>query len=183
MDRGTILLLNGVSSSGKSTLARELVKWLPDYFHLSIDDFDFIIEKMEDRVNQRLIPVPTEHFFHRNIAMFSDKGVNLIIDQILHDTDTFRDMISVLEGYPVVFVGVKCTANELEKREKEIGDRTVGQAKRQMMFVHHQGEVYDIEVDTYKLSFEEAAKTIASEVESIKAPKGWGYTIKNVRHA
>lgn len=59
MTRGTIIALNGVSSSGKTTLARELVKQLPEYFHFSLDDFDLVIQKMEDREKGRLIPVAT----------------------------------------------------------------------------------------------------------------------------
>lgn len=43
---------------------------------------------MEDRDNDRLIPVPTEHFFHDSIRMFSDRGVNVIVDHVLHDRDT-----------------------------------------------------------------------------------------------
>lgn len=183
MNKGRIILLNGVSSAGKSSLSRELVKWLPDYFHFSVDEYDFIIEKMEDRVNQRLIPVPTEHFFHRNIAMFSDKGVNLIVDHILHDTDTLQDCISVLEGYPVLFVGVHCPAVVLDKREADRGDRTIGQARRQLAFVHQQGEIYDIEVDTNEISYQEAAKSIAMKMKSIDAPKGWESTFNNYRHA
>lgn len=73
MNKGKIILLNGVSSSGKTTLSKELVKNAVDYFHLSIDDFDIIIERMENRENNKLIPVPTEYFFHRTIAMFSDR--------------------------------------------------------------------------------------------------------------
>ncbi|MEH7884353.1 hypothetical protein V7654_08500 [Bacillus sp. JJ1609] len=63
MKKGKIILLNGVSSSGKTSLSKELINLLPDYFHISIDDFDTIIERIEDRENDRLIPVPTEHFF------------------------------------------------------------------------------------------------------------------------
>lgn len=97
MTKGLIIVLNGVSSSGKSSLAKELVKELPDFFHLSIDDFDLIIEKMEDRTGERLIPVPTEHFFHRTIQMFSDKGINLVVDQILHDSETLLDFKEACE--------------------------------------------------------------------------------------
>lgn len=74
MKKGRIILLNGVSSSGKSTLSMELVKRLPGYFHLSIDDFDLVIERMEDRVNDRLIPVATEYFFTVRLRCFRTKG-------------------------------------------------------------------------------------------------------------
>lgn len=176
MNKGKIILLNGVSSSGKSTLAKELVKKLKDYFHFSIDDFDTIIEKMEDRNSDHLIPVPTEHFFHRNIAMFSDKGVNLVVDQILHNKDTTKDCYEILNDYPVFFVGVHCAINELEKREKERGDRPVGQAKSQLNYVHQQGEVYNIEVDTSE-GIEMAVIAIVKKVSEITDSKAWKTTI------
>jgi chloramphenicol 3-O phosphotransferase len=177
MNRGKIILLNGVSSSGKSTLSKELVKNMPDYFHLSIDDFDTIIEKMEDREGERLIPIPTEHFFHRNIAMFSDKGVNLVVDQILHNEDTTKDCYETLSDYPIFFVGVHCPRSVLEQREKERGDRTIGQAKSQLNYVHQQGEIYDVEVDTSE-EMDLAVNTIVNELAEFKVPKGWKATIE-----
>src|SRR5690554_355016 len=99
MNRGKIILLNGVSSSGKSTLSRELVTQLESFFHLSIDDYDGFIEKAEDRETGHLIPVPTESFYHRTIAMFSDLGINVVADQILHDASTTEDCFDVLQNY------------------------------------------------------------------------------------
>jgi chloramphenicol 3-O phosphotransferase len=177
MNKGKIILLNGVSSSGKSTLAKELVKKLPDYFHFSIDDFDTIIEKMEDRDSDHLIPVPTEHFFHRNIAMFSDKGVNLVVDQILHNEDTTKDCYEILKDYPVLFVGVHCSLTELEKREKDREDRSVGQAKSQLNYVHKQGEVYDIEVDTSE-GIDSAANAILNKLPGSNSQIGWESTLE-----
>lgn len=181
MNKGKIILLNGVSSSGKSSLSNELVKLLPEYFRFSIDDFDTIIERMEDREYERLIPVPTEHFFHRNLAIFSEKGVNLIVDQILHDEDTFKDCVEILEHYPVLFVGVYCPADELERREIARGDRTIGQAVRQLDFVHQQKEVYDVEVDTFQMSLQSAAKMIAVKLDEMEAPTGWSTTVENFK--
>ncbi|MEH7443510.1 AAA family ATPase [Bacillus sp. JJ1122] len=181
MNKGKIILLNGVSSFGKSSLSNELVKLLPEFFHFSIDDFDTIIERMEDREYERLIPVPTEHFFHRNLAMFSEKGVNLIVDHILHDEDTFKDCIAILEHYPVFFVGVHCPADELKRREIARGNRTIGQAVRQLDFVHQQKEVYDVEVDTFQMSLQSAAKVIAVKLDEMKAPAGWSNTVENFK--
>ncbi|MDZ5472025.1 AAA family ATPase [Bacillus sp. 31A1R] len=172
MDKGNIILLNGVSSSGKSTLSKELTKILPNYYHLSIDDFDIVIERMEDRENDRLIPVPTEYFFHRTIAMFSDKGVNLIVDQILHDSFTTEDCYKTLKDYPVLFVGVQCPIEELERREMQRGDRRIGQGKQQLEYVH-KSEVYDIVVDTYKDSLEHCAKNIAQLIQTQELPQKW----------
>lgn len=165
MERGHIILLNGVSSSGKTTLAKALLEQLPDYFHYSLDDFDIVIEHMEDRENDRLIPVETEYFFHRTIAMFSDKGVNLIVDHVLHDPFTRTDFEASLSGYPVLRVGVHCPMEELARRERERGDRRIGQALEQLEFVHKE-EVYDVEVDTYAEGLENCTEKIVHTLKN-----------------
>lgn len=164
MERGNIILLNGVSSSGKSTLARALLKQLPDYFHYSLDNFDVVIEHMEDRENKRLIPVETEYFFHRTIALFADKGINLIVDHVLHDLFTRTDFEESLSGYSRLRVGVHCPLEELARRERERGDRRIGQALKQLEFVHKE-VLYDIEVDTYIDSTENCAQKIVQRVK------------------
>jgi chloramphenicol 3-O phosphotransferase len=153
MPKGVIVLLNGVSSSGKTTIARELVKRLPGFFHFSIDDYDHVIEKMEDRDNERLIPVDTEIFFHRNIKMFSDYGLSLIVDHVLHNPFTLQDFQSALSDYPLLLIGVHCPAEILEQRENTRGDRFAGLARRQLDLVH-KGMKYDLEVNTHFDSLE-----------------------------
>jgi chloramphenicol 3-O phosphotransferase len=177
MTKGKIILLNGVSSSGKSTLAKNIVREMPDYFHLSVDDFDLVIEKMEDRNHGHLIPVPTEYFFHRSIAMFSDKGVNLVVDQILHDKQTTVDCYETLKEYPVLFVGVHCPLEELQQRETERGDRRIGQAKGQLSYVHQQNEVYDLEVDTCQDDQRTVLKLIKEKQENMQNAAGWKKTV------
>jgi chloramphenicol 3-O phosphotransferase len=69
---------------------------------------------------------------HRTIAMFSDSGVNLIVDHILHDNVTIMDWQSILNHYPVFIVAVHCPLIELERREQARGDRQIGQARKQL---------------------------------------------------
>jgi chloramphenicol 3-O phosphotransferase len=172
MEKGTIILLNGVSSSGKSTLGKELVKLLPDYFHFGGDNFDILIELMEDRPNNRLIPVETDVFFHRAIAMFSDLEVNIIVDHVLFNEFTRQDCLKVLSAYPVLFVGVHCPIEELERRERLRGDRHIGQAKQQLDFVHKH-EIYDVEVDTCNESMEACARKIIEVLQQGNYPSNW----------
>jgi chloramphenicol 3-O phosphotransferase len=173
MAKGNIILLNGVSSSGKSSLAKALVKRLPDHFHYSIDDFDLVIECMEDRENERLIPLSTEYYFHRTIKMFSDSGIHLIVDQILHNDDTLIDCMSTLEGYPIYFVGVHCPLHELEEREITRGDRMLGLSKEQLKYVHQQNEAYNLEVNTGHDSVDTCADKIVTDYLSASGFKGW----------
>lgn len=175
--RGEILLLNGVSSSGKTTLAKELVKRMPGYFHLALDDFDLVIERMEDRANQRLIPVETEYFFHRTITMFADRGVNLIVDHILHDPFTKQDCLQTLHAYPVFLVGVHCPAEELDRRERQRGDRTLGLARQQLAFAHA-NLTYDVEVDTLREDPGSCADRIVQAHRAGRWPDGWLRTIR-----
>lgn len=175
MNRGKIIFLNGVSSSGKSTLSKELVKRLPDFFHFSLDDFDLVIEKMEDREEGHTITVPTEYFYHQTIKMFSDKGVNLILDHILHDEFTMKDCVNALQDYPVFFIGMYCPVEELDRREIARGDRRVGQAKSQLTFVHRQNEIYDLEVNTFEESLVSYTEKIVNLVKG-NQPIGWKQT-------
>lgn len=174
MSKGKIILLNGVSSSGKSSLSKELLKNLKNYFHFSIDDFDKIISIMEERniKDGRLIPVATEFFFHDNIKMFSDYGVNIIVDQILFNQETMNDFLIKLHGYPILFVGVHCSEAELERRELQRGNRKIGQAKSQLAYVHQQGEVYDIEVNTETEAIEKCMEKILMSLEHIQTSNG-----------
>lgn len=165
MEKGMIVVLNGVSSSGKSTLAKELTKLLPNFFAFSIDDYDLVIEKMEDREKQRLIPIETEYFYYKNVAMFSDRGVNLILDQILHDHTTLQNFYDILKSYPILLVGVHCQKEDLKQREESRGDRNIGQAISQLTFVH-KNETYDIVVNTSTQTINECAKEIVVRLNS-----------------
>lgn len=170
--KGIIIFLNGVSSSGKTSLANELLTRLPEYFHFSVDDFDLVIERMEDRRNGHLIPVETDAFFHETIAMFSNHGVNLIVDHILHSTFTTDNCFKTLGVYPVLFAGVHCPLNELERREKARGDRSIGQARTQLQYVHKY-EVYDVEVDTHRDNLADCADKIMTVLDTGRFPDGW----------
>jgi len=180
MEKGKIIVLNGVSSSGKSSLANEITKLLPDFFAFSIDEYDYIIEKMEDRENERLIPVETEYFYYHNVAMFADKGVNLILDQIIHDSITSKYFYELLNGYEILLVGVHCPADELSRREHDRGDRRIGLAQSQLNFVH-QHEVYDVEVNTHHNSTSECAKQIVEHFKSLNTFTGFTKSLEKIR--
>ncbi|RLL48363.1 hypothetical protein D8M04_03625 [Oceanobacillus piezotolerans] len=132
---------------------------------------------MEDRENQRLIPLETEYFYYKNVAMFSDQGINLILDQILHDPLTLRKFYGTLNSYPILLVGVHCPVEELKRREQVRGDRRIGQAVSQLSFVH-QREIYDVEVNTYTNSLMECAKKIVSRLKDSATLSGFNNSLK-----
>ncbi len=56
-------------------------------------------------------------------------------------------MLDVLEGFPVLFVGLRCSLPELQRREQDRGNRGVGRAAAQYPLVHAH-DIYDLEVDS-----------------------------------
>ncbi len=162
-ERGHIILLNGTSSSGKSTLAKEIIKVQPEYFHLSVDEYAYFIDMVEAREDKRLIPVETYYYFHRNIAMFSNSGVKVIVDTVFDEDISKKDFWKCLDGYPILSVGVHCPENILNIREKDRGDRRIGQALNQIKIVHEEMK-YDVLVNTHTASTEENVKRIIDSI-------------------
>ena len=150
MTPGRIIFLNGTSSSGKSSIARELLDILDDgvFFHLSVDDFNSMRTRRElgprefDAALRR-----TRLGFHRSIAAMAEVGNDLVVDHVLSEPWRLADCLTVLPPEDVLFVGVHCPLEELQRRERARGDREPGLAAQQYGQVHSHGD-YDLECDT-----------------------------------
>ncbi|MFF0264522.1 chloramphenicol phosphotransferase CPT family protein [Kribbella sp. NPDC004536] len=158
---GRVILLNGTSSSGKSTIAGELMKSLDGvWYDLKIDHFHRARARRE-WTDETFLPVfqRTVLGFHRAVAGMASAGNDVIVDHILGERWRLDDCLTVLDGLPVLFVGVQCSLPELERRERDRGNRTIGLAAVQFPLVHAHG-VYDVEVDSEELSPAECAAAI-----------------------
>lgn len=168
---GSIILLNGASSSGKGSIANELLGLLdPPHFHLSIDAFNSMRSK--DKTS-RLSEVELEKAlrqtrlgFHRAVAGMAIAGNDVVMDYVLSEPWRLRDCLEVFEGLQVIFVGVKCKLAVLDERERNRNDRVIGMAASQVEIVHSYGR-YDIEVWTDQLTPRDAASHIASLLPTI----------------
>ncbi|KAB1140493.1 AAA family ATPase [Streptomyces luteolifulvus] len=147
--RGLVIFLNGTSSSGKSSIAAELLRILDEpYFHMPVDAFHAMRSRAEippDRLDTVLHR--TWQGYHRAVAGMAAAGNNVVMDHVLSAEWRLTDCLSLFVPQDVVFVGVHCPLEELERRERERGDRPSGLAARQLAQVHARG-VYDIECDT-----------------------------------
>ncbi|MFJ4468717.1 chloramphenicol phosphotransferase CPT family protein [Streptomyces sp. NPDC089424] len=159
--RGLIIFLNGTSSSGKSSIAAELLRILDEpCFHMAADSF----HAMRSRV-----PVPPDALdtvlhrtwqgYHRAVAGMAAAGNDVVMDHILSADWRLADCLSLFEPQDVVLVGVRCPVDELERRERERGDRPPGLAAAQLKQVHAHG-VYDLECDTGASDAAECARRI-----------------------
>lgn len=172
--KGNIVILNGPSSTGKTTLAYALQAELKEiYYRLSADDFMKMIdrEKMQENFFVRLGEALTA--MHHTIKLFSDRGLNVIVDHVLLETPeekcTTPEIVMLLNKYPVMFVRVDCDLPELERREKERGDRQIGQARWQLEHMHSH-DTYDLQINTFKQNKNECVQQI---IDLLSQPDKW----------
>jgi chloramphenicol 3-O phosphotransferase len=171
MAPGTIVLINGASSSGKSTLLDALQGLLEQPFlNASLDKFLWMLPKRyfaqplwnevmghADRAGpagQRLVSG-----MHQAIAALARVGSHVIADHVLIEPDWLADCARAWRGLPIVFVGLVCPLDVLEARERTRKDRTLGQARLQFDRVHRDAND-DLVIDSSHASAQEAALRI-----------------------
>ena len=190
-----MIVLNGTSSSGKSTLMRALQARLDGaWLGVGIDTVVFALPKryldqpLWSEVFRYVDPEPGAEApfrietgdlgqqlvggLHRTIASLADAGLSVIVDHVLLDPAWVGDLAGRLAGHEVLFVGVRCPREVVVERERARRDRTIGQAAAQVDVVHRAGG-YDLEVDTSVLSPEAAAEVIARVVEAGLPPRAF----------
>ena len=139
MEKGKIIILNGVSSSGKSTLAKVLQDRSPiPLYRLDIDDFILMApDKFNDYVNNdySVQYALASKFFHV-VKLISDFGLSIVAPYMFFkNSDALSEFRHLLDGYPVLVVNVVCPAEELQKREVTRGNRTIGSAVSQLQLL------------------------------------------------
>jgi chloramphenicol 3-O phosphotransferase len=174
---GQVIFHNGASSSGKSSIAEQLLLVLDrPYFHMSVD----VINGM--RARERTLELGPDELaavlartrsgFHRAVAGMARAGNDLVVDYVLSEQWRMLDCLAVLDGLDVVFVGVRCSAAELARRERARGDRQPGQAAGQLGRVHSHGS-YDIECDTTVASPRACALSIMEALNRLPVPRAF----------
>ncbi len=186
-----LIFLNGPSSSGKTSLARELQDRLDGYFlYFGIDAF---IEMMPAKSNCLDGTLECDGFYWKDVELPNGEagklvvsgdygrkiedsfriavkallecGNNLIVDNVV---DGSREMLvwkNLLPDYDCCYIGVFCSLEKLIEREKARGERALGSAAEQY-FRTHEGIEYDISVDTGEESIESCANRIISHITS-----------------
>lgn len=170
-EKGKIIILNGTSSSGKTSLTKKLQEVLDEpYFHLSFDKIgEMAPVRFFEGENRREMLMKTAAGLHHCIAALSNAGLNVIVDHVFELKTWLCECVDLLYDLPVILVGVHCPLDELERRERERGDRMIGLAKLQLNLVHEH-MVYDIEIDTFEYSLSDCANKIIETVKEIKHP-------------
>lgn len=153
---GAVIMLNGASSSGKSTLARHLQDCLDQPFlHVSSDQLvdGGALPRRRDETgpfawSDHLRPMFFDGF-HRCIPALASAGNNLVVDHIIEYYSWRLQLADLLAGFDVFLVGVHCDGHELARRERRRGDRRPGEGRAHVEENKiHQFVSYDFDVDT-----------------------------------
>ncbi len=175
----TVVVLNRGSSSGKSSLTRELQPLLPGtWLRFSVDT---LIDACPPQLlSQGGLGIATngtidvgeaftrvEQCWMAGLAAMARAGAHLLIeDGFLSGPAAQARWAEALQGLDVVWVGVRLAPNLAAEREARRGDREVGMAAAQADSVHR-GIHYDLKVDTSSGSPAELAQTLASQIAAL----------------
>jgi chloramphenicol 3-O phosphotransferase len=194
MDQGNIILLNGTSSAGKSTIAQALQEVLETpYLHSGIDHF---LERLPKRIvtysdgnetadaegwlavfhddvvtEVRIRPMGYRWIagMYRAIAALAEVGLDVIVDDVIYDSRVLQSAVEILPTQQVFFVGVRCPLEVAEHREQTRGNRPAGGARFFNTLVHTHG-AYDLEVDSARFSPTECAMQIKHGLQDRRVP-------------
>jgi chloramphenicol 3-O phosphotransferase len=173
---GNVILLNGCSSAGKTTLALELQRLseIP-YQYIALDQFRDglppclrglnsppgspgslglnVIPERKDGMNKTYI-----HFgevgknvlrtMRRTVADLAAWGCSVVVDDILLEREFLIDYARVLDTSKTWLVAVRCDIDIVRTRESTRPGRFPGTADSHYDSIHEHGIPYDIEVNT-----------------------------------
>ncbi len=172
-----VIVLNGGSSSGKSSISRALQELLPDiWLTFGVDTF---IEALPNRGNSPragityepdgTITFSDEHralerIWYTGLSTMARAGAHMILDEVLLSGGAGQKRLrSAFSDVDVSWVGVHCDPDVAAAREARRADRVEGMARQQASSVHS-GVVYDLQVNTTTRSSEECAQNITSSL-------------------
>jgi chloramphenicol 3-O phosphotransferase len=166
LHQSSVIILNGVGSVGKTSIAKELqgicsrpflhlqmdvfLEMMPPKLQNHADGFEFevISEGGHPAMVIRTGPIGDRVMrgMRRAVAAMADQANNLIVDDVLTDVE-HAEYRSLLSRHCVRTVGLRAPLEVLERREILRGDRGIGLARWQFPRIHR-GIAYDLELDT-----------------------------------
>jgi chloramphenicol 3-O phosphotransferase len=194
---GYVIILNGPSVAGKSSIQRALQDQFPEP-HLAMGLDSLLVGLMPQRyftstqpdrkqvmwadpeVDDDGNPLFKLHFgpvgrraaagMHRAIAAYAQAGNFVIVDYILYEPEFLDELCEVLREVKVYFIGVRIDLALLEERERQRGTSPPGHARSHYDTVHDHAAGYDFEVDTSRTSAVACAQAIAAFVRATPNP-------------
>ena len=173
-----VIILNGISSSGKSSLAKAIQRHSAStVLHVEMDAFiSFLPDGHELRpewfrldeieVKKRKVPRITNgergtkllKAMRNFVVEGARSGFDLVVDEVCEAPD-MAEYRRALDGYDLRVIKVFAPLELIESRERDRGDRLIGLARGQAEYLHR-GIAYDHEIDTGSAGPDELARKL-----------------------
>lgn len=174
-----VVLLNGVGSVGKGSVARALQGLAArPLLHLQMDAFlemlperfwdhpDGMVFERGERDGRPCVAIRCGPVVERllagmrgAVAALADAGNDLIVDEVA-ERPAIEDYRRRLAGHDLTLVKVSAPLAIVEERERQRGDRLIGLARGQAAL--HEGIAYDLELGTGAATPEACARRLAA---------------------
>lgn len=179
---GTVVILNGPSAVGKSSIIKAFqdkqdTLWLG----MGIDSLFVGVMAMKYMLDPKynvMQGFPTEDAggklftlyigpegqkiikgMNHAIAAYARAGNNVIVDYITYDPAWITDLQNSLRGIKTIYVGVTASLETIQQREKARGTSPEGHGRSLYESVH-KGWDYDLTINTDNITPDDAAKQI-----------------------
>lgn len=187
---GRVVVLNGASSAGKTTLAKAFSQaqasagecWLV----VGIDDFNDLLPPQWVQAGDHhgahgddgltvdpdaSPPVKVGELgrrlfaaYRRTAALWARQGFDVVVDDVCFDEAAARDWDEALAGVDVTWVALRCAPETLDRRESARGDRLLGLGRALANEVHRWAPV-DVELDTTDATLDDLCRQLASHLD------------------
>jgi chloramphenicol 3-O phosphotransferase len=189
---GRIVVLNGTSSAGKTTIVQALQAdpqrtWLasgidhiiptvPPHLLVAVEDTDappvagWLLPYQDGRLVARpkLGPVAMRILdgIYRSVVALASAGNDVVVDDVMYGAEVRALAARTFAGRPAWLVRIECPIEVAVAREAARGDRAPGGASLFAETVHDP-PIYDLELDTSLLSADECAERITRMLDTI----------------
>ena len=168
MDKGRIIFLNGVTSSGKTSIVEALQDREDCYFYVVANDL------FEQMIGERFLREDYWQHLSRVILLmyhtaklFSDMGHDVLIDGILVErpelAPLYQQLLDILGENPLSIVEVACPLEVCRERNIARGDRYATQSQEQAAIMAKDIH-YAMTVHTDQNTPEECAQAILRSI-------------------
>lgn len=156
-----IILLNGPSSSGKSTLAKILQELIwekrnEEYEIVSIDDF--LKMTTEDVIYEDDVFEISLELCEKALEVLKEKQ-GVIVDHVIVSERIFKELKEMFSSYHLHLIHVTSPLGILKQREVARKNRCKGSAESSFEYLYPK-EGYDLTVDTHALTTTECSLQI-----------------------
>ena len=168
MKKGRIIFLNGVTSSGKTSIVEALQEHEDVFFYVVANDlFEQMIGDKYLQNNYWKYLSEVIIMMYHTAKLYSDMGKNVLIDGILVEREEikphYHQLLEILKDNPLDVVEVYCPLDICRQRNITREDRYELQSREQYDLMSKDIE-YSVKVDTSIYTSKECANMIMKEL-------------------